>query len=58
MSTTAQAAMNTTLGDAIESYTRMGDVAPPALNEIYVADVAMPPSSTGSRARGRTSGRR
>lgn len=47
MSDTAQAALNTTLGQAIEAYTRMGSVAPQALRDVYIATIQLPPVVEG-----------
>jgi hypothetical protein len=47
MSTEAQASMNTELGKAIEAYTRMGQVAPQALRDIYTATLPLPPIIAG-----------
>lgn len=47
MSDTAQKAMNTTLGLAIDAYTRMGQVAPQTMRDIYTATLPLPPIISG-----------
>lgn len=47
MSDTAQAALNTTLGQAIEAYTRMGTVAPQAMRDTYLATLQLVKVTTG-----------
>jgi hypothetical protein len=47
MSTAAQTSMNAELGKAIEAYTRMGQVAPQALRDIYTATLPLPPIIAG-----------
>jgi hypothetical protein len=47
MTTEEQAKLNTAVGEAIETYKRWGDVAPAALNEIYLATLQLPKVVTG-----------
>jgi hypothetical protein len=47
MSTDAQKSMNAVLGQAIDAYTRMGDVAPAKLREIYTATLPLVPMIEG-----------
>jgi uncharacterized protein YoxC len=42
-----QIAMNKTLGEAIEAYTRTGAIAPAAIREIYTATLPLPPIVAG-----------
>jgi hypothetical protein len=47
MSTEAQTSMNTELGKAIDAYTRMGQVAPQAIRDVYTATLPLPPIVAG-----------
>jgi hypothetical protein len=47
LSTAAQTALNTTLGQAIDAYTRMGQTAPQAIRDIYTATLPLPPIVAG-----------
>ena len=47
MSKDEQAALNTTMGEAIESYKRAGQVAPQAMRDIYMATIQLPPVVSG-----------
>ena len=47
MSKDATVAMHTELGKAIEAYTRMGQVAPQTLRDIYTATLPLPPIVEG-----------
>ena len=47
MSKEAQASMNTELGKAIDAYSRMGQIAPQAIRDVYTATLPLPPIVAG-----------